>query len=85
MIATHRHLHLVPPVSDNARLIAAFERPAVVDLAALTAVLGPELDGTVGIDLNGALFATMSPCETRQLAAALVQAAADVEALTATA
>ncbi len=85
MIATHRHLYLVPAVPDNAPLIAAFERPDVVDLNDLRAVLGPELDGSVGIDFNGTLFATMSPAETRQLAAALVRAADATEALTATA
>ncbi len=85
MIATHRHLHLVPNVPDNAPLIAAFERPDIVDLAGLRAIVGPELDGSVGVDFDGALFATMSPAETRQLAAALVRAADATEALTATA
>ena len=62
-----------------------FERPDVLDLSGLRAVLGPEPDGSVGADFDHAgSFVTMTPAEARQLADALVRAANDAAALVAT-
>ena len=81
-----RHLRLVPPIANTVDL-TIFERPDVLDLADLRVILGPEPDGTVGADLeliHDASFVRMTPIEARQLAAAIVRAANDVEALVAT-
>ncbi len=81
--ATHRHLRLVPPIADTADL-AAYEHPDVVDLANLSVIVGPEPGGVVGAVFDGGDLYTMTPAEARALAAAIVRAANDVEALVAT-